>query len=117
MARLEDLKRDEYVRGVMPDALFQAIDVKWIGNTAVELFYKDPSGRAVGAATVTLTSNEINTDLNLPDHLILALVSIDGGQVQRIAYVRRHFNFPSDFDVTSVNYNLNELWSRAEEPA
>ena len=45
MARLEDLKRDAYVRGILPDALVSVVDVKWIGNTAVELCYKDPDGR------------------------------------------------------------------------
>ncbi|MBN8477376.1 MAG: DUF3883 domain-containing protein [Burkholderiales bacterium] len=45
MARLEDLKPNAAVRGVIPDALATVQAVKWIGDTAVELTYKDPTGR------------------------------------------------------------------------
>ena len=45
MARLEDLKPNAALRGVIPDALATVQAVKWIGNTAIELTYKDPSGK------------------------------------------------------------------------
>ena len=45
MARLEDLTPNAAVRGVIPDALATVQAVKWIGNTAVELTYKDPTGK------------------------------------------------------------------------
>jgi superfamily II DNA or RNA helicase len=45
MARLEDLTRDTAVRGILPDGLVIVVDVKWIGNAAVELTYKDSTGR------------------------------------------------------------------------
>jgi superfamily II DNA or RNA helicase len=45
MSRLEDLTKGTSVRGVLPDALVTVVDVKWIGSVAVELTYKDASGR------------------------------------------------------------------------
>lgn len=45
MARLEDLKNGASVKGILPDFLVSVIDVKWHGSAAVELTYKDPSGR------------------------------------------------------------------------
>jgi superfamily II DNA or RNA helicase len=45
MARLEELTRGASVRGILPDALVSVVDVKWIGSIAIELTYKDPSGR------------------------------------------------------------------------
>jgi superfamily II DNA or RNA helicase len=45
MIKLEDLTRGAAVRGILPDQLVTVIDVKWIGNTAVELTYKDTIGR------------------------------------------------------------------------
>jgi superfamily II DNA or RNA helicase len=45
MAKLEDLTRGASVKGVLPDALVSVIDVKWIGTVAVELTYKEASGR------------------------------------------------------------------------
>lgn len=45
MARLEDLKKGAAVRGVLPDCLITVVDVKWYGSAAIELTYKDPSGK------------------------------------------------------------------------
>jgi superfamily II DNA or RNA helicase len=45
MAKLEDLTRGASVRGILPDCLVTVIDVKWYGSAAVELTYKDPSGK------------------------------------------------------------------------
>ena len=45
MARLEDLVRGASVKGVLPDALVNVVDVKWIGTVAIELTYKEASGR------------------------------------------------------------------------
>ncbi len=45
MARLEELTRDTAVRGILPDGLVIVVDVKWIGNAAIELTYKDSTGR------------------------------------------------------------------------
>lgn len=45
MARLEDLKPSASVRGVLPDWLVTVVNVQWFGSEALELTYKDPSGR------------------------------------------------------------------------
>ncbi|WP_338826551.1 helicase-related protein [Neomoorella thermoacetica] len=44
MARLEDLTRGAAVKGILPDCLVTVVDIKWHGNTVVELTYKDSSG-------------------------------------------------------------------------
>ena len=45
MAKLEELTRGASVKGVLPDALVSVVDVKWVGTVAVELTYKESSGR------------------------------------------------------------------------
>ncbi len=45
MARLEDLKRGATVKGILPDQMVTVVDVKWFGSNAIELTYKDASGR------------------------------------------------------------------------
>lgn len=45
MSRLEDLKPNAAVRGVLPDSLVTVVNVHWYGSEAIELTYKDPAGR------------------------------------------------------------------------
>ncbi|MCK4415231.1 MAG: DUF3883 domain-containing protein [Candidatus Eisenbacteria sp.] len=45
MARLEDLQPNTTVRGILPDALVTVVNVQWFGSQALELTYKDASGR------------------------------------------------------------------------
>jgi len=45
MARLENLTPNAAVRGVLPDALVSVVSVRWFGSEALELTYKDASGR------------------------------------------------------------------------
>jgi len=45
MAHLEELTRGTVVKGILPDSLVTVIDVKWYGSSAIELTYKDASGR------------------------------------------------------------------------
>jgi hypothetical protein len=95
-------KRGYDVESLMPAGRLRFIEVK---------------GRARGAATVTITRNEILTGLNRPEDYILAIAVIDGERVERLAYVRQPFGKEPDFGVTSVNYDLGELLARGEEPA
>ena len=44
MARLEDLKRDAIVKGILRDQQVTVVDAKWIGSAAIELTYKDEGG-------------------------------------------------------------------------
>lgn len=148
MAKLEELTRGAALKGILPDQLVTVVDVRWIGNTAIELIYKDAlgflpkdvssekleydlessfpntgrlrfievKGRVAGAKTVTVTTNEVLTALNKPEEFILALVELDG-DASRVRYVRTPFQREPDFSVTSINYDLDELLQRAEEPA
>ncbi len=43
--KLEDLRPQASVRGVLPDATVTVVSVQWFGTDAVELTYKDPTGR------------------------------------------------------------------------
>ena len=45
MSRLEDLRPNAAVRGILPDCLVTVVGVQWFGSEAVELTYKDPAGR------------------------------------------------------------------------
>ncbi|MFZ1058144.1 MAG: DEAD/DEAH box helicase, partial [Candidatus Rokuibacteriota bacterium] len=45
MAKLEDLTRGAWVKGVLPDIPVNVIDVKWHGSSVVELTYKDAAGK------------------------------------------------------------------------
>jgi hypothetical protein len=80
------------------------------------LRFIEVKGRAAGAATVTVTRNEILTCLNEPEDFILAVAEIDGDR-KDLRYVRKPFQRDPDFGVESVNYNLAELLARGEAPA
>jgi len=45
MTKLEDLKQNASVKGIVADSLVQVIDVKWYGSDAVELTYKTATGQ------------------------------------------------------------------------
>jgi SNF2 family DNA or RNA helicase len=80
-----------------------------------KLRFIEVKGRVTGAATVTVTKNEILYSLNKPEDFILAIVEFrpDG---DRIHYIRKPFRREPDFGVTSVNYDLAELLARGESP-
>jgi hypothetical protein len=80
------------------------------------LRFLEVKGRVSGAATVTVTKNEILYSLNKPDDFILAIVEF-GEDINRVHYIRQPFQREPDFGVTSVNYNFNELIARAREPS
>jgi len=80
------------------------------------LRFIEVKGRVTGAATVTVTKNEILTSLNKPDDFILAIVEFLSEEDHRLHYLRRPFQREPDFGVTSVNYDFAELLTRAEPP-
>jgi len=85
-----------------------------IPNTG-KLRFIEVKGRVAGAETVTVTKNEIMAGLNKPDDFILAIVEVEQ-ETATPRYVRRPFQREPDFAATSVNYAINELLDRAEEP-
>jgi hypothetical protein len=79
------------------------------------LRFIEVKGRVSGAATITVTKNEILYSLNMPEDFILAIVEFDG-DAHRVHYLRRPFQREPDFGVTSVNYAFADLLARAEVP-
>ncbi len=82
-----------------------------------DLRFIEVKGRAKGAKTVTVTKNEILTGLNKLDQFVLALVVIDGDQVDGPRYVFQPFSQVPDFGVTSINYDLSGLLEQAVSPS
>jgi hypothetical protein len=81
-----------------------------------KLRFIEVKGRVAGAATITVTKNEILYSLNKPDDFILAIVEFLDADRHRVHYLRQPFQREPDFGVTSVNYDFAELLARAEEP-
>lgn len=81
-----------------------------------KLRFIEVKGRIAGAATITVTRNEVLYSLNKPDDFILAIVEFLPDDCHKVHYVRRPFRREPDFGVTSVNYGFAELLERAEEP-
>ena len=81
------------------------------------LRFIEVKGRISGAATITVSRNEILYSLNKPEDFILAIVEFLGEASHKVHYVRRPFQKEPDFGVTSVNYTFSKLLERAEEPS
>src|SRR5438876_182517 len=45
MSKLEEFHPSTSLRGILPDALVTVVSVQWFGSEALELTYKDPTGR------------------------------------------------------------------------
>jgi len=73
-------------------------------------------GRAKGQSTITVSRNEIIYALNQADKFLLAIVLVDGDAYEGPYYVRNPFSAEPDFGVASINYNLDELLTRAGKP-
>jgi hypothetical protein len=86
-----------------------------IPNTG-RLRFIEVKGRASGAATVTVTRNEILYSLNKPEDFILAIVEFLDDGAHRVHYVRQPFQREPDFGAASVNYEFTDLLARAEVP-
>ena len=84
-----------------------------------QLLLIEVKGRIEGAATVTVTRNEILTGLNT-EKFVLALVEVSpaGSDADQVRYVRNPFSGADDtyFDMTSVNYDWVRLWAKGGEP-
>lgn len=73
-------------------------------------------GRAKGQTTITVSRNEIIYGLNQADKFILAIVIVDENDHEGPFYIRNPFSVEPDFGVASINYDLNELLSKAVTP-
>ena len=74
-------------------------------------------GRAKGATTVTVTANEIHTALNKGQKFLLAIVIVDGDQVDGPHYLRQPFTVEPDPFATSIQYDLAQLLALAKPAA
>src|SRR5208282_3852225 len=45
MSKLEDLRPNASVRGILPNCLVTVVNAQWFGSEALELTYKDPAGK------------------------------------------------------------------------
>lgn len=88
-------------------------------NEKGRLRFIEVKGRLQGAATVTITKNEILAALNKPEDFILAVVEVafeqDQASAKEVHYIRRPFRREPDFAATSVNYELKELLANAKK--
>ena len=82
-----------------------------------KLRFIEVKGRITGADAITVTRNEILTALNKPDDYILAMVEFRHDGSHHVRYLRQPFRREPDFGVTSVNYDVAELFNRGKEPA
>ena len=73
-------------------------------------------GRAKDQSTITVSRNEIIYGLNQADKFILAVVIVDGEEVDGSHYIKTPFTVEPDFGVASINYELNDLLSKAVSP-
>lgn len=70
-------------------------------------------GRSKGQSTITVSRNEIIYALNQADKFLLAIVLVDGETEEGPYYIRNAFTQEPDFGVASINYDLDELLSKA----
>jgi hypothetical protein len=81
-----------------------------------KLRFIEVKGRVHGAATVTVTKNEVLTALNKPDDFILAVVLVDENDATTTHYIQKPFTREPDFGATSVNYDLANLLQKGVLP-
>lgn len=63
-----------------------------------------------------MSRNEILYGLNQTGKFILAIVIVDGDEVEGPYYLRNPFTQEPDFGVASVNYDLADLLERVISP-
>ncbi|MBC8121903.1 MAG: DUF3883 domain-containing protein [Gemmatimonadaceae bacterium] len=73
-------------------------------------------GRVIGAKTVTLSRNEIETGLKYPNLWLLAVVLVEPTGESQLRYLPCPFLSSLDPHVRSVTYELEALWRVAAFP-
>ncbi len=72
-------------------------------------------GRVKGAATITVTRNEMLYAFNQGEKFVLAIVLVaEDDTVEGPYYIRRPFDREPGWGVSSINYNLGELLQKVE---
>ena len=85
-----------------------------------KLRFIEVKGRVSGAATITVTRNEILYSLNKPDDFILAIVEfLDGGE-HKTHYLRRPFHgkgITTEFSGATVDFPFKRLIAEGAVPS
>ncbi|MDQ3379950.1 MAG: SNF2-related protein [Actinomycetota bacterium] len=85
------------------------------------VWFIEVKGRLSGAATFTVTRNEILHALNIPAAYLLAMVEVspDGAASDSMRYLRRPFGdaVSLPFATTSANLDWDEYWQRGGAPS
>lgn len=87
-------------------------DIESLCSRTGNLRFIEVKGRKKDASTITITKNEIIYGLNLPDQFILAIALVDGNRVE-VHYIQNAFHFEPDFGVTSINFIIKDLLTKA----
>lgn len=85
MLKLEDLRPNTVVRGVLPERAVTVVGAQWFGQNAVELTYKDSEGRV--ANTLLYRSNE--SDLSLVEEGRFWAFDADGARFRLVSEAHR----------------------------
>ena len=105
------------MRGLLPDCLVTVVSVQWGAYTRHRGLDREANkALLLRHLRSHATTGSPMSELQQPEHFILAIVEFDG-DTHRVRYLRRPFQREPDFGVTSVNYDFAELLSRAAEPA
>lgn len=84
------------------------------GKKLAEDRHIEVKGRSKGQTTITVSRNEIIYGLNQKEKFLLAIVLVDeSGNFEGPHYLRNPFQQEPDFGVASINYDLQDLLSRA----
>lgn len=73
-------------------------------------------GRAAGEDAVSVTSNEVREGLNQGGKYYLAVVLVDGEQIDGPHYIRRPFESEPDWAESSRRLQIRDLLRRADSP-
>lgn len=93
-------------------------DIASYDPKADHLRFIEVKGRVDGADTVMITRQEIITSLHEPEKFILAIVQVENGFARQPRYIRGALDDREPrFDQSAIQYNINRLLERAEEPA
>jgi hypothetical protein len=113
---MEKVMQFEREQGFQPrdiSAENRGYDIESRDPKTERLHFIEVKGRVKGAATVTVTKNEILTSLNRPEAFVLAIVFVDSGAAETPIYLRQPFSQEPEFGTASVNFKLSELLEKA----
>src|SRR5262245_7646016 len=115
MARLEEITRGASIQGILPEALVTVIAVKCIGTVAIEVTYKDSTGR-LGNELLYRDREpplEVVRARNWFSETLLATHLVDGERPE-VRHVRQSLHREPDFAAASVDYAVDEHLEQGE---